>query len=216
MSLAAHRGPVLRVCADAGHDCCGRFGSDPLVMRPVRKLATSLTTRPAGWRQVLNVLLVFLPPWNRRCRRRPGWLGSGVRTAGRSGPADTRPPVAPTGVLPSSVRAPPGAITQREMVPDPVLTVNRNRPCWVIPTQHGAVCRRRTGRSPATICRRPSPGTPRLCRCQRCARWTQTADPGSWGRNSLPNGPRLWAAAWAPSAAVCACSNDRTYRVGHC
>jgi hypothetical protein len=44
----------------------------------------------------------------------------------------------------------------------------------------------------------------------------QAADPGSWGRNSLPNGPRLWAAAWAPSAAVCACSNDRTYRVEHC
>jgi hypothetical protein len=29
---------------------------------------------------------------------------------------------------------------QREMVPDPVLTVNRNRPSWMISTQHGAVC----------------------------------------------------------------------------
>src|SRR5260370_10927641 len=26
------------------------------------------------------------------------------------------------------------------MVPDPVLTVHRNRPSWVISTQHGAVC----------------------------------------------------------------------------
>ena len=81
------------------------------------------------------------------------------------------------------------AIMQREMVPDPVLTVNRNRPCWVISTQHGAVCRRRTGRSPATICRRPSPGTPRLCRYRRCARWTQTADPGSWGGTRCRTGP---------------------------
>jgi hypothetical protein len=48
--------------------------------------------------------------------------------------------VAPTGVLPSSVGAPPRAIMQREMVPDPVFTVNRNRPSWMISTQHGAVC----------------------------------------------------------------------------
>jgi hypothetical protein len=37
------------------------------------------------------------------------------------------PPLAETWVLPSSVRAPPGAIEYREMAPEPVLTANRNQ-----------------------------------------------------------------------------------------
>src|ERR1700722_8684657 len=50
------------------------------------------------------------------------------------------PPVAETVVLPSSVRAPPGAIEYREMAPDPVFTANRYCPSGLIVTQHGAVC----------------------------------------------------------------------------
>ena len=33
-------------------------------------------------------------------------------------------------------------------MPDPVLTVNRNRPSWLISTQHGAVCRSANGEDP--------------------------------------------------------------------
>src|SRR6266702_1512484 len=34
------------------------------------------------------------------------------------------------------------------MVPDPVFTVNRNWPSWLISTQHGAVCRSANGEDP--------------------------------------------------------------------
>src|ERR1700722_12617528 len=50
------------------------------------------------------------------------------------------PPVLATAVLPSRVSSPPLAIEYREIVPDPVFTVNRYRPSGVIVTQHGAVC----------------------------------------------------------------------------
>jgi hypothetical protein len=45
------------------------------------------------------------------------------------------PPVAATGVLSSSVNVPSRAIESREISRDPVLTVNRNRPLWVISTR---------------------------------------------------------------------------------
>src|SRR5947209_18471596 len=84
-----------------------------------------------------------------------------------------------------------------------VLTVNRNRPSWLISTQHGAVWRSANGEeeidvrvpSPATSNAEtvPAPGPP-------CALETN-----SWcgfvGRNSLPNGPGPWAANGEAGAA---------------
>ena len=89
------------------------------------------------------------------------------------------------------------------MLPAPVLTVNRNRPSWVISTQHGAVCRSANGEAPIGD-RLPSGRSrkaemvpvPVLC----------ALDTNSWlglvGRNSLPNGPRPWARNGDPGAAV--------------
>src|SRR5450755_2927580 len=91
------------------------------------------------------------------------------------------------------------------MVPDPVLTVNRNRPSWVISTQHGAVWRSANGEDPIddsvplleslnaeTV---PEPAA---------VLWA--FDTNSWsglvGRNSLPNGPRPCAGKGDPGAAV--------------
>ena len=105
--------------------------------------------------------------------------------------ASTAPrPVPRTGVLPSSLSLPPAPIENREMLPAPVLTVNRNWPLWVISTQHGAVCRSANGEAPIGD-RLPSARSrkaemvpvPVLC----------ALDTNSWrglvGRNSLPNGP---------------------------
>src|SRR6202051_2522277 len=69
---------------------------------------------------------------------------SGLR---RASTAPT-PPVALTGVLPSSVKAPLGAIEYREISPDAVFTVNRNCPSGVISIQHGAVWRSANGEDP--------------------------------------------------------------------
>src|SRR5271170_6055195 len=86
---------------------------------------------------------VRLPPLTAKAPTAPMRLSStyNVRPSGlrRASTAPT-PPVAPTGVLPSRVKAPLGAIQYREMSPDPVFTVNRNWPSWLISTQHGAVC----------------------------------------------------------------------------
>src|SRR6266550_1474351 len=90
------------------------------------------------------------------------------------------------------------------MVPDPVFTVNRKRPSWLISTQHGAVCRSANGEDPIdfsvpsfatsnaeTV---PAPGPP----------WA--LETNSWlglvGRNSLPNGPGPWAGKGEPGAVV--------------
>src|ERR1700691_3226159 len=67
------------------------------------------------------------------------WLTYRYRRSGLSpGSTAPTPPLAETWVLPSSVRAPPGAIEYREMVPDPVFTANRWRPSGLIVTQHRA------------------------------------------------------------------------------
>ena len=42
-------------------------------------------------------------------------------------------------MLPSSTSDPSGLIWKLEIVADAVLTANRNRPSWLISTQHGAV-----------------------------------------------------------------------------
>ena len=39
----------------------------------------------------------------------------------------------------------------REMVPDAVFTVNRNRPLCEISTQHGAICRSGNGEAPIDV-----------------------------------------------------------------
>src|SRR5947209_10713220 len=85
-----------------------------------------------------------------------------------------------------------------------VLTVNRNRPSWLISTQHGAVWRSANGEepidsrvpSPATANAEtvPAPGPP-------CALETNSWA-GFVGRNSLPNGPGPWAANGEPGAGV--------------
>src|SRR5258708_11313403 len=62
-------------------------------------------------------------------RKRPSGLSRGSTAP--------TPPVAPTGVLPSRVRVPLVAMEQREMVPDPVITTNRNWPSRLASTQHG-------------------------------------------------------------------------------
>src|SRR2546430_15817846 len=91
------------------------------------------------------------------------------------------------------------------MLPDAVLTVNRNRPLWLISTQHGAVCRSANGEDSigdsvpsveslnAETVPLPAP-----------ALWA--LDTNSWsglvGRNSLPNGPSPWAGNGETRAAV--------------
>src|SRR5215471_8177843 len=128
-----------------------------------------------------------------------------VRPSGlsRASTAPT-PPVAPTGVLPSSVSVPPGAIAYREMLPDPVFTVNRNWPSWLISTQHGAVCRSAKGDDPigdsvpsaASLNAETVPALAPL--------WA--LDTNNWfglvGRNWLPNGPSPCAGKGDPGAAA--------------
>src|SRR5215472_4129551 len=125
---------------------------------------------------------------------------SGLRRAS-TGPA---PPVALTAVLPSSVSAPLGAIEYREMLLDPVLVVNRNWPSWVISIQHGAVCRSANGEDPIADSV-PSAGSLNAETVPLPAPlWALDTNScsGSVGRNSLPNGPRPWAAKGDPGAAV--------------
>src|SRR5712664_662466 len=91
------------------------------------------------------------------------------------------------------------------MVPDAVLTVNRNRPSWVISTQHGAIWPSANG-EPATGDSAPpaesvNAETVPLSVAVLCALETNSWS-GSVGRNSLPNGPRPWAGNGDPGAAV--------------
>jgi hypothetical protein len=55
------------------------------------------------------------------------------------------PPQARTGVHPNSLNAPPGAMEEWEIIPDAVLTVNRNGPAGLISAQHGAIWRSANG-----------------------------------------------------------------------
>src|SRR5271169_1920044 len=115
-------------------------------------------------------------------RKRP----SGLR---RASTAPT-PPVWPTGVLPSRVSVPSGAIWKREIVPDAVFTVNRNRPSWVISTQHGAIWSSANG-EPATEVRVPREESVNAETVPLSAAVLWALDTNSWlglvGRNSLPN-----------------------------
>src|SRR5215469_136205 len=122
----------------------------------------------------------------------------------RPGSTAPTPPVVATVVLPSRVRAPAGSIAYREMVPDPVLTANRDWPSWLMISQQGAVCWSAYGEAPigvsapagesanADTVPRPAP----LC----------ALDTNSWsglvGRNWLPNGPSPCAVNGEPGAAV--------------
>src|SRR5579864_533372 len=90
------------------------------------------------------------------------------------------------------------------MLPEAVFTVNRKFPSWVISTQHGAVWLSANGDAPielsvpsaATLNAEtvPLPGPS----------WALDTNswPGLVGRNSLPNGPGLWAGNGEPVAAV--------------
>src|SRR6516225_4924782 len=91
------------------------------------------------------------------------------------------------------------------MVPEAVLTVNRNWPSWVISTQHGAIWPSANG-GPATGDSVPSAEsvnaeTVPLLTVVLCASETNSW-PGSVGRNSLPNGPRPSALNGDPGAAA--------------
>src|ERR1700722_236469 len=114
------------------------------------------------------------------------------------------PPLAETWVLPSSVRAPPGAIEYREMVPDPVLTANRWRPSGLIVTQHGAVCWSATGELPieASTPARESVNAETVPSPVPLWALDTNSWPGLVGRNWLPNGPVPWAVNGEPGAAV--------------
>src|SRR5690348_17098364 len=89
------------------------------------------------------------------------------------------------------------------MLPDAVLTVNRNRPSWLISTQHGAVWKSANGEEPIESSV-PSPPTANAdtvpAPVPPCAFETN-----SWlgfvGRNSLPNGPGPCAGNGEPGAA---------------
>src|SRR6266581_2477563 len=91
------------------------------------------------------------------------------------------------------------------MVPDPVFTVNRNWPSWLISTQHGAVCRSANGEDPIDDSV-PSAASANADTVPEPAPVLWALDTNSWpglvGRNSLPNGPRPWAGKGDPGAAV--------------
>src|ERR1700686_424075 len=90
------------------------------------------------------------------------------------------------------------------MVPDAVLTVNRNLPSWLISTQHGAVCVSANGDTPiddtVPLSETSNPKTVPLP-APPCALDTNNWS-GSVGRNSLPKGPNPWAGKGDPGAAV--------------
>src|SRR5437588_1119973 len=83
-----------------------------------------------------------------------------------------------------------------------VLTVNRNRPSWVISTQQGAVCRSGNGELPIEA-RAPFRLTWKADTVPAleppCAFETNSCD-GLVGLNSLPNGPGPCAAKGEPGA----------------
>jgi len=108
-------------------------------------------------------------------------------------------------VLPSRVSEPSGAIEKREIAPDPVFTVNRNWPSWVISIQHGAICLSANGDAPIEVSV-PSWESvyAEMVPLSGAVLWA--LETNSWsglvGRNSLPNGPRPWAVNGDPGALV--------------
>src|SRR5437763_5630809 len=120
-------------------------------------------------------------------------------------PAEVAPAGSLTGEEGSSVRAPPGAIEKREIVPDAVFTVNRNRPSWLISTQHGAIWSSANG-EPATGVRVPREESVNAETVPLSVAVLWALDTNSWpgwvGRNSLPNGPRPCAWNGDPGAGV--------------
>src|ERR1700733_13923236 len=90
------------------------------------------------------------------------------------------------------------------MLPDPVFTVNRNLPSWVISTQHGAVWLSANGEAPIGDSA-PSQATLKAETVPRpVPLWA--LETNSWnglvGRNSLPKGPSPWAVRGDPGAAL--------------
>src|SRR6266568_1139264 len=146
-----------------------------------------------------------LPPWTANAATAPVPLSSTYRKR-PSGlrRASTAPTLVPrTGVLPSSRSVPPGVIKYRETEPEAVFTVNRNRPSWVISTQHGAVWLSANGEEPIEVSV-PLAESRNAETVPVPVLWA--LDTNSWrglvGRNSLPNGPRPWAGNGDPGAGV--------------
>src|SRR6266566_4226055 len=89
------------------------------------------------------------------------------------------------------------------MVPDPVFTVNRNWPSWLISTQHGAVWLSANGEDPIGVSV-PLAESANADTVPVPVLWALDTNswPGLVGRNWLPNGPRPWAGKGDPGAAV--------------
>src|SRR3981081_2063566 len=77
------------------------------------------------------------------------------------------------------------------MLPEPVLTVNRNRPSRLISTQHGAAWSPATGEAQidVSVPSRPTPNADTLPLLAPPCAFETNSWPGLVGRNSLPNGP---------------------------
>src|ERR1700748_681597 len=151
---------------------------------------------------------VRLPPLTANAPTLPIRLSSTYRKPpsglSRASTAPT-PPVWPTGMLPSRVSEPSGAIEKREIAPDPVFTVNRNWPSWVISIQHGAICLSANGDAPIEVSV-PSWESvyAEMVPLSGAVLWA--LETNSWsglvGGTSLPNGPRPWAVNGDPGALV--------------
>src|ERR1700733_7207144 len=90
------------------------------------------------------------------------------------------------------------------MLPEPVLTVNRNSPSWLISTQHGAAWPSADAEPPMHRRAPPPAGRDADTAPAPAALWA--FETNSWyglvGRNSLPNGPTPWAANGDPGAGI--------------
>src|SRR3977135_2944231 len=77
------------------------------------------------------------------------------------------------------------------MLPEPVLTVNRNRPSRLISTQPGAVCWSANGEATVDVSvpSWPTPNADTLPLLAPPCAFETNSWPGLVGRNSLPNGP---------------------------
>src|SRR6266702_6510874 len=151
---------------------------------------------------------VRLPPLTANAPTLPIRLSSTYRKPpsglSRASTAPT-PPAWPTGVLPSRVSTPSGAIEKREIVPEAVFTVNRNWPSGVISTQHGAIWPSANG-EPVTEDSVPFGESVNAETVPLSGFGSWALETNSWsgsvGRNSLPNGPRSWALNGELGAAV--------------
>src|SRR6478609_2088309 len=135
---------------------------------------------------------VTSPPWTAKpltTRPRPPVTNRNQPSGDRR--ASTAPFPLVNAVVPIRVSDPSRPMAYRDRLADPVLTTNRYRPSWLIPTQHGAVCPFGTGEVPIEVNTPvrptwnadtvPSPGP-------LCALLTYTWD-ASVGRNSAPIWP---------------------------